>query len=57
MEQWLETKAGMVAYRGSFLLHYLEALVYPDVPETLLVCCAAAVCMVNLYVHTKGMVL
>lgn len=33
LEQALQTRAGMTPYRQSFLVHYLEAVVYPDVPE------------------------
>src|SRR5438477_4318948 len=31
-ENWLRVHAGGTAYQGGFLLHYLAALVYPDVP-------------------------
>ena len=40
-------------YREPFLVHYLEAVVYPDVPERVLVSVAVAVCMVNLHLHLK----
>ena len=32
LEAWLEARAGITPYQGSFLVHYLEAAVYPDVP-------------------------
>jgi len=35
-ENWLRTRAGLGPYQGGFLLHYLDALVYPDVPPGLL---------------------
>jgi hypothetical protein len=54
LEQSLETRAGVEPYRGPFLVHYLDALVYPDVPEWLLIVCAVAVCAVNLYLHLKS---
>jgi len=44
LEQWLESKGGAAVYREPFLIHYLEALVYPDVPERVLVSVAVAVC-------------
>lgn len=47
-EDWLRGKAGMTLYNESFLVHYLEALVYPDVSQELLVFCAGAVVAVNL---------
>jgi len=50
-EQWLQGRAGITPYRESFLVHYLEALVYPDVPQGLLVWCAAAVCVFNLGIY------
>jgi hypothetical protein len=53
LEHWLESKAGAAVYREPFLVHYLEAVVYPDVPERVLVSVAVAVCMVNLYLHLK----
>lgn len=36
LEQWLETRAGYAAYQGSFIVHYLEGFIYPDVPRFLL---------------------
>jgi hypothetical protein len=48
MENWLRGRAGIPTYPGGFLLHYLDALVYPDVPPLLLVLCAVAVCLFNL---------
>jgi hypothetical protein len=53
LEQYLETKAGIAAYREPFLVHYLEALVYPDIPDLALIGCAIAVCTLNLYLHVK----
>ena len=51
LEHWAQRRAGMTAYEQDFLVHYLEALVYPNVPYTLLVGCAVAVCLFNLGVH------
>jgi hypothetical protein len=48
LEQWLEARAGVEPYQGSFILHYLDAVVYPNVPVTLLIVCAVAVCAFNL---------
>jgi hypothetical protein len=55
LENSLETRAGITPYRGPFLLHYLDALVYPDIPELLLICCAVAICGANLYLHVRRM--
>ena len=34
-ENFLETRAGIAPYQGGFLLHYLDALVYPNIPPGL----------------------
>ena len=31
LENWLEGKAGVEPYKGGFLLHYLDKLVYPNI--------------------------
>jgi hypothetical protein len=54
LEQWLESKAGTAPYQGPFVVHYLDALVYPNVPEIVLVPIAVAVCAVNLCLHIKS---
>jgi hypothetical protein len=48
LEQILEERAGVATYRGSFLFHYLDALVYPNVPVVLLVTLAVVFCVGNL---------
>jgi hypothetical protein len=53
LEQWLESKVGAAVDGKPFLVHYLEAVVYPDVPERVLVSVAVTVCLVNLYFHAK----
>jgi hypothetical protein len=50
-EQFFEGKAGAEAYRGAFLPHLLDRLVYPNLPEVLLVAVGVAVCAVNLGVY------
>lgn len=52
-ENWFESRAGVEPYRGPFLLHYLDAIVYPNVPLTLLVACAVAVCLFNLGIYVR----
>ncbi len=51
LEGWLEARAGVTPYHGSFLVHYLEAMVYPDVPVSWVVAAAVAICLVNLGVY------
>jgi hypothetical protein len=36
LEEWLAVLGNLPAYRGPFLLHYLDAVVYPDIPRTFL---------------------
>jgi hypothetical protein len=40
-------------YRGPFLVHYLDAVIYPNIPEAALVPLAAAVCAINRYLHAR----
>jgi Protein of Unknown function (DUF2784) len=56
LEQWLESKGGMTSYREPFLVHYLDAIVYPNVPEAVLITAAVLVCGFNLYLHVRHMI-
>ena len=51
LEQWLEIRGGVSAYRGPFLLHYLDAVVYPDIPPKLLIVGAVVLCSLNLGIY------
>jgi hypothetical protein len=51
LEQVLEERAGILPYHEPFLVHYLEAVIYPDIPLLLLVGCAVAVCALNLGIY------
>jgi hypothetical protein len=50
-EQYFESRAGWAAYQGSFLLHYLDAIVYPDLPGWVVTVAGVAVCSVNLAIY------
>ncbi|HWF46489.1 MAG TPA: DUF2784 domain-containing protein [Bryobacteraceae bacterium] len=50
-EDFFERKAGEPTYHGAFLVHYLDRLVYPDLPVTMLVSIGVAVCILNLGVY------
>ena len=50
-ETRLEELAGIRAYHEPFLVHYMDALVYPNISQTLLTWCASAVCVVILGVY------
>lgn len=53
LEQWLEIRGGVSPYRGPFLLHYLDAVVYPDIPPRLLIVSAVVVCILNLGIYAR----
>jgi hypothetical protein len=53
LEGWLEVRGNVSAYRGPFLLHYLDVVVYPDIPPNLLVGGAVAVCILNLWIYAR----
>ena len=50
-EQLFEARAGAQTYSGAFLTHYLERIVYPDLPESVLVVAGLTVCIFNLAVY------
>jgi hypothetical protein len=53
IENWLEGRAGVQPYQGGFLLHYLDALVYPDVSPMVLMIAGISVCALNLAVYAR----
>jgi len=53
LETWLEVRGNVPAYRGPFLLHYLDAVVYPDLPPNLLIAGAVTVCILNLWIYAR----
>jgi Protein of Unknown function (DUF2784) len=48
LENWFEGKAGVQPYKGGFLLHYLDKLVYPDISATILTVAGVIICALNL---------
>ena len=50
-ENWLERRAGLAPWRGSFMLHYLNGIVYPNLSVELLTVCGVAVCAGNLAIY------
>jgi hypothetical protein len=50
-ETYFEAGAGASAYQGSFLLHYLDAIVYPDLPAWAVTLAGVAVCVFNLAIY------
>ncbi|MCS7314804.1 MAG: DUF2784 domain-containing protein [Bryobacterales bacterium] len=53
-EQYFQELAGREPYRTGFLAHYLERLVYPDLPVSWLIGATIAVCGVNLWLHVRS---
>jgi uncharacterized protein DUF2784 len=51
-ENFFEARAGLVPYRGPFLLHYLDLIVYPNLSATLLTWAGVAVCVANLLLYS-----
>jgi hypothetical protein len=52
-ENWLELRAGVGSYQGSFLLHYLDKIVYPNIPPLWLTEAAVVVAIFNLGVYAR----
>lgn len=50
-ENYFQRRAGLAPYNKSFLEHYVELLVYPDVNQRLLMFSAVAVCLFILGVY------
>ena len=50
-EQFFLRRAGLEPYEGGFLLHYLQALIYPDIPPAVLTWAASLVCLSILGVY------
>ena len=55
LENWLEQRAGIEPYQGGFLLHYLDKLVYPELPASVLTAAAVIVCTFNLAYYARVM--
>jgi uncharacterized protein DUF2784 len=52
-ETWLETRAGIEPTHGPFLVRVLDTVVYPDLPEWLVVGGAVLVCVGILSVYMR----
>jgi Protein of Unknown function (DUF2784) len=52
-ENFFEARAGLVPYQGPFVLHYLDAIVYPNLPAALIVTSGVLVCFINLLVYVS----
>jgi uncharacterized BrkB/YihY/UPF0761 family membrane protein len=52
-ESALEQRGGVIASREPFMLHFLESLVYPNIPVQVLVAGAVAVCVGILGIYVR----
>ncbi len=53
LENWLEAKARVAPYAGGFLMHYLDAFVYPDISSLQLEIAGVTVCFLNLAIYAR----
>lgn len=51
VENYFEVKAGVPSVHGDFLLHWLDALVYPNFPGWVVTIAGVAVCLGNLAIY------
>jgi uncharacterized protein DUF2784 len=56
-ENWCEAHAGVSPYHGPFVLHYLDAIVYPNLPGWLLIVSGVVVCIFNVGVYVRRFLL
>ena len=54
LEQWLRRLGGNPSYEQSFLAHYLDALIYWDVPQWVLISGAIAVVLANVAIYYRS---
>lgn len=52
LQVYFERRAGIEVIGGSYLLHCVNALIYPDAPYWLIATCGVAVCAANLAIYT-----
>jgi hypothetical protein len=52
-EQFFEAGAGSRPYRDGFVIHYLDAILYPDIPEVLLISLGVVACALNLAIYGR----
>lgn len=53
VEEYFEARAGAAAYHGSFVLHVLESIVYPNLPGWIVASAGVAVCVLNLGIYAR----
>jgi hypothetical protein len=54
LEVWLRQKqAAGLPYKGSFIVHYLEAIIYVEVPRLVVIGLTLALCIFNAWVYLR----
>ena len=56
LEQHVEVLAGAHGFSGGFIAHYLQLIVYPNLPVSLIAWSGVAVCVVNLLIYLSRFV-
>ncbi len=51
LEEYFERGSDADSHPGGFVVHYLNGLVYPDLPVWLVTTCGVAVCLANLSIY------
>ncbi|MGH9606526.1 MAG: DUF2784 domain-containing protein [Terracidiphilus sp.] len=52
-EEYFTARTSYAAYRSSHLLHFLNAIVYPNLPGGIVATAGVAVCAVNLGIYAR----
>lgn len=55
-EQYFEARAGMQPYEGSFLMHYLDKIIYPNLPWWVVATAGTIICALNLAIYGRRFV-
>lgn len=53
LEERLESRAGIASYQGSFILHYVDVLVYPNLPYAVVAWLGAGACAAILLIYLR----
>jgi uncharacterized protein DUF2784 len=56
LEERLESGVSLPSYAGDCMVHYLDAIVYPNISVGVIIGCAVAVCGANLLIYVWRLV-
>jgi len=54
LEVWLRAKSSVGSYVGSFIIHYLEKIIYIEVDRWMIVILTIALCGINAWIYGRG---